>query len=189
MTEWPKTIDANNEYGGAKLRRVQGKTALYHDTVHKVYVVYREGWIFEAEEKRKADAMTFMDTAEKDYFNDENHPNPRDQPAGTAVYEEVAGIDPLTNEEETVTVVLSWTKYSANSGLFNAIKTEWFFDDENEAVYLQWVSVHSVSSWDDGFTDPVAIVPDSHKRIIRDLARDKYGNQRFRRLNLFLHSE
>lgn len=119
------------------------------------------------------------------YFTDENHPNPKDKQAGTTVYEKITGIDPLTNEEETVTVVLTWTRYSPNTGYFNAIKTEWYFDKENKAVYLQWVSVHSVNAWDDGFTSPAALVPDSHKRIIRDLARERYGNQRFRRLKLF----
>lgn len=125
----------------------------------------------------------------KDYFTDEDHPNANDKQAGTTVYEKITGFDPINNKEETVTVVLTWTKWSPNTGIFNAIKTEWFFDDKNEAVYLQWVSTHNISQWYDGFTNPAAIVPDTHKRIIRDLARERYGNQRFRKLNLFKYKE
>lgn len=118
----------------------------------------------------------------KDYFTDENHPNAMDQPAGTTVFD----TDTYMNgKEDSLTIILTWSNYSSRQGTYDGTKTTWYFDKENKEVYLQWVSVHHLWDWEDGFTSPAALVPDSHKRIIRDLARERYGNQRFRRLNLY----
>jgi hypothetical protein len=59
--DWLDEIPAICDYGGAKLQKIIGTTALYHDPVHGVYVVYAEGWILQCEETTLENALLYMD--------------------------------------------------------------------------------------------------------------------------------
>lgn len=170
-SNWPTKIDANNEYGGAVLRKVQGKTALYKDPVHNVFVVFKEGWIFVAEEKRRADAMAYMDEEEKSYFTDENHPNPNDNAQGSHI--SFVG----DNEIEIIT----WTRYAPSIGEYNATLARFLIDWEHKTLTLERISYKpQFAPWNENVSNPFAYVTDTMARRVRDFIARESGEKFWR---------
>jgi len=81
--------------------------------------------------------------------------------------------------------IMTWTGYSREVGEYHATLTVWQVDSEEEAVRLERVSIRfAYEGWRDDLTNPAALVPDSHKRQVRAIGRERFGKQRFRRLIL-----
>lgn len=116
-------------------------------------------------------------------FDDANHPNPRDNSGGTTVFIRDGP------DDETVYCVRTWNGYSAPRGIWSGAESQWEFVDDEKAVYLHSASIHVGESWEDGFTNPAHNVPDSHKRLIREVAAKRYEVERFRNLHLYPFEE
>ena len=116
-------------------------------------------------------------------FNDENHPNPRDNSSGTTLFLKDGP------DDETIYIIRSWRAYSSPRGTWSGAESQWQFVDEEKSVYLSSANIHVGESWEDGFTNPAHNVPDSHKRLIREVAAKRYEVERFRKLYLYPFEE
>lgn len=81
--------------------------------------------------------------------------------------------------------IMTWTGHSPKVGEYHATLTVWVVDDESKAIRLERVTVRfPYQGWQDGLVNPAAVVPNRHKRMARKVGRDRFGNERFRKLIL-----
>lgn len=97
----------------------------------------------------------------------------------------LAGSELAWRDENSAFEIMSWTGYNPEIGEFHGTLTHWTIDDETEQIHLLRVSLRfPYSGWRDDFTNPGALVPDSHKRRAREIGRERFGKTQFRKLVL-----
>lgn len=81
--------------------------------------------------------------------------------------------------------IMTWTGYSPATGSFRGTLTRWAMDDEAKEIHLLRVSLRlPYEGWLSDFTNPGALVPDSHKRRAREIGRERFDKTQFRKLIL-----
>ena len=76
--------------------------------------------------------------------------------------------------------IITWRGYSKNTGEFSAVLTKWSLATENKLLHLEHVSMrHPYGPWNE-FPNPAVLVPDSHKRKAREIAREYFDMGKFK---------
>jgi len=76
---------------------------------------------------------------------------------------------------------LVWKEYSSGTGEYSGVSATWFLDVDEKLLYLQHVSVkYPYQPTTDFLTNPAALLTDRHKRIAREVARERFGMEKFR---------